>query len=235
MALVYRTTLTDNSNVGFGSSYTFSSVAIGAASANRLVIVGIMAGKPPGLTIGAVTIGGVSATSHGSNAQGASIVAMVSAIVPTGTTANIVIPMAGLAGTSPRAAISVWTFEPTSPTLLDIALARQRGGTAAVAADVSIVPGGACVGFGLSEDSSATLSLAWTGSDTFTKHGDTVVETTWTVCGFSFVATQTSTTDDATLTSSASASKTIVVASWAAEANDNPVRKMASYRRRRAA
>jgi hypothetical protein len=95
-------TFTANPSEGYtgGASektqFTFSNVAIGSATSDRAVIVtiGVAAGTASGVTFGAMTIGGVTATKHGSTADGftgAPGMAVYSASVPSGTTATIVI------------------------------------------------------------------------------------------------------------------------------------------------
>lgn len=87
-------------NEADGASYTFSSVSIGTEAADRKVIVGIVcdavynASYP---SISSCTIGGVTATQvRVASAQSASngpqsVIVVVEAVVPTGTTASIVV------------------------------------------------------------------------------------------------------------------------------------------------
>lgn len=71
-----------------GAVYTATSVSIGTAGTNRRVIVAYAGGGIRNLS--SATIGGVSATVHGSDTSGNGVAAFFSAIVPTGTTGNIV-------------------------------------------------------------------------------------------------------------------------------------------------
>jgi len=102
VALVVEATFTANPSFGYSSGadertqFTFSNAAIGTATDDRVVIVtiGVAAGTAAGVTFGAMTIGGVTATKHGSTADGHSGsagVAVYSASVSSGTTATIVI------------------------------------------------------------------------------------------------------------------------------------------------
>lgn len=76
--------------------YTFSSVTFGAAASDRLLIMALGGGSSSnGVTLGSVTIGGVSATIHaqanntGNTRNGHA--AVVSALVPSGTSGDIVV------------------------------------------------------------------------------------------------------------------------------------------------
>lgn len=71
-----------------GATYTANSVSIGTADTNRRVIVAYAGGGIRDLS--SATIGGISATVHGTDTSGNGVAAFFSAIVPTGTTANIV-------------------------------------------------------------------------------------------------------------------------------------------------
>jgi hypothetical protein len=85
--------------------YTFSSVAFGAAAADRLLIMAVAGGSTAtSVTLGSVTIGGITATIHaqannsGNTRNGHA--AVVSATVPTGTSGTIVVTwsVAGVGG-----------------------------------------------------------------------------------------------------------------------------------------
>ena len=74
------------------ATYTFTSQGIGAADATRRVIVGIGVGlNTGGATVNSVTIGGVAATVHAAAGANQHSTAFASLLVPTGTTATIVI------------------------------------------------------------------------------------------------------------------------------------------------
>jgi hypothetical protein len=99
--LTYRTNASDDVN---RTTYTFAAQPVGGAAADRHVIAGVLAATND---IVSVTIGGVSALLLGP-AEGTSNlnVALAIANVPTGTTADVVV---GLAGESVACAIGVWT------------------------------------------------------------------------------------------------------------------------------
>lgn len=78
--------------VGFITTATYTSVAIGTASAGREVVVGIGAYLGGGSgTISAVTVGGVSLTERKNNGSTANPSGIWSGNVPTGTTATVVV------------------------------------------------------------------------------------------------------------------------------------------------
>ncbi len=104
------------------STYTFAAQPIGAAAADRRVIVAV------GLrttTLDSVTIGGIAATQDSSFTALGNIAAIWSAVVPTGTTADVVIATSGTQPT--RCGIGVWTTngDPTGSS------AGYAGGSAA--------------------------------------------------------------------------------------------------------
>lgn len=112
--------------IASGSTYTYSSHAIGVAAANRLVIVGAHSLQSAGSrTISSVTIGGISATVVSgttfttTTASGDYDSAFYAASVPTGTTATIVVTMsASVAGGG--GGVSVWAaYDLTSSTAVD--------------------------------------------------------------------------------------------------------------------
>ncbi len=90
-------------DTGNASSYSLASVAIGTAAADRIVfaLVTWASDSSTQVTISSATIGGVSATAHAhvttvaSDAIGSAI---ISAAVPTGTTATIAITLSGSGG-----------------------------------------------------------------------------------------------------------------------------------------
>lgn len=82
------------------SSYTFSGLSIGPTGSNRLVVVAVGWTNSTGIarTVSSATIGGVSATIQCQINDAASTapgVAVLSAFVPTGTTATVVVNFSG--------------------------------------------------------------------------------------------------------------------------------------------
>jgi hypothetical protein len=83
-------------NINGLATYTFTGMAIGAASTDRLVVALISGrdGGNTGRTISSVTIGGIAATQarlDTRNNSGSEISGIYVAMIPTGTTANVVV------------------------------------------------------------------------------------------------------------------------------------------------
>jgi hypothetical protein len=90
------------------TTYTFTSRAIGAVDSTRRVVVGVAWGNSIARTLSSATIGGVGATIHvqtgAGNLDGS---ALISAAVPTGTTATIVVT---LTAGALNCGIAVWSL-----------------------------------------------------------------------------------------------------------------------------
>lgn len=89
---------TVNLNAGGATSApSVSSVPIGTAAANRLVVVAvhIFDGNTAGRTVTAATIGGIAATIGPQQAGSTATVVLISAMVPTGTTATVALTLSG--------------------------------------------------------------------------------------------------------------------------------------------
>lgn len=75
------------------NTFTKTGAGIGSASSTRLVIVAIGGPLASGRSISSATIGGVAATIHVDKQGNSSWAAIISAVVPTETTADIVLTM----------------------------------------------------------------------------------------------------------------------------------------------
>lgn len=95
--------------------YSFTGLAIGAAEANRRVVV-IVGNR--GDAIDSATIGGVAATIHGVRASTSALneCAIISAVVPTGTVADVVIT---LVSSAVRCTVGVWAITGGPSTIVD--------------------------------------------------------------------------------------------------------------------
>jgi hypothetical protein len=132
----FVTSVSDTSNA---TTYTFTDASVGAADSTRKVYVTVHWGGAA-VTLSSATIGGVSATIHEQDAQGSSRqCAIISAALPTGTTATVVIT---LTGGSSRCYIGIYR------------VIGQSGGPntnknnnlgASVTADVAALGGGAVI------------------------------------------------------------------------------------------
>jgi hypothetical protein len=99
------------------NTFTFSNVNIGQPVAGRVVAVAVACdnGNLTGGNVSAVTIGGVTALKAVENGNGVVGSSIWYAVVPTGTTANIVVTHTG-ANTSRGCGIGVFAFLPTAST-----------------------------------------------------------------------------------------------------------------------
>lgn len=73
------------------TTYSFTGVNFGAPSTTRLIVICIAGYRDAGGTIVSATIGGVAATIHANTSIGNGSCALISAIVPAGTSGTVVI------------------------------------------------------------------------------------------------------------------------------------------------
>ena len=90
------TYLGSNSSITTATTYTVTAAALGTAAADRSIIVAI-AGANSSRTISSVTVGGVSATINVQYTEAGdnNVVGIATALVPTGTTGDIVVTYSG--------------------------------------------------------------------------------------------------------------------------------------------
>lgn len=91
-----------------GSSFTFTSAAIGTAAANRIVVVVATVPNTNTNAFSSITIGGNAATFLFNGTVGGSRMAIAALLVASGTTATIV---ATFAGSMPRCGLSVYRLD----------------------------------------------------------------------------------------------------------------------------
>lgn len=168
------------------SSYSFTSQPIGTAAAGRRVVVSIGYASASAVTLSSVTIGGVSASIDGDTdaITGNRRAYIVSAVVPTGTTATVAVT---LSGTAARVGIGVWSLSGGSPTGQTATSINSNSGTLTVTTAVNDVV--ICAGY--ASHSSGTVTTTWTDA---TERFDASIETaTNSHTGADVVATTTST------------------------------------------
>lgn len=144
------------------TTYTFAAQNLGTAVAGRLIVVAVHARATgaTALTVSSASIGGVSATiavQLSSTATDTSVNAIVYAVVPTGTTGDIVVT---LSRASNRCMVGAWRLVDlvsTTPTDTDSSSAANPTCSLTVSAGGYAI-GAACVAVG---GGSAT----WTGLD----------------------------------------------------------------------
>jgi hypothetical protein len=139
------------------SSHTYASVSIGTASADRLVVV---AAIDDPRNISGVTIGGNAAAQlRDAQAGGSGNSAdMWGLVVPTGTTATIVVSYSG--GNASRGAIGIWTVTGHDPAQLPYDSAAYTGNGTGGTMQLDVVADGAIIAAGYSVSDPA---FSWTG------------------------------------------------------------------------
>lgn len=150
------------------NAYTFSSHAIGTASADRVVVVMIMGGLvTTAASVSSVTIGGNAATLHGTQIDATPKrpkQAMAGLLVTAGTTADVVV---NWTQTLESCQISVWALTGTGgiflPAVRDVRAVNTGGGTVSTNALI-IPPNGAVIAAAMFIDTTAgTNDITWTG------------------------------------------------------------------------
>lgn len=133
------------------TTYTFAGVAIGPASADRYVVVA--AHTDCGVASPTVvTIGGINATLLEANDG----VGLFMALVPTGTTASIVVTFSASCS---RAAIGVWSVTGLTR-VTPISSSKATGTSAAAATNVAVNHAGAVIA---AATHAGGTGIAWTG------------------------------------------------------------------------
>lgn len=138
---------------------TVSGMSIGAAAANRIVIVGILHNDSRSSGVSNLTVGGITATQRATvtNASG-SILYFWTAAVPSGTTANIVF---SLGGTCDSLGVSIFRATGLSsavPTSTSSSIA-DPGVT-----NISMPIGSFAIGISMSGSASGPPTAAWTNA-----------------------------------------------------------------------
>lgn len=141
------------------SSYTFSSVSLGTADADRHILVATGARASSARTITGVTIAGISATELRDSSADQTNGSLWIAAVPSGTTGNIVLTYSG---TMVRAHIAVFRLVGINPTPVDVD-SHGIAGSSSAARTVTLdsVAGGYAVGAYVASGASTTAS--WSG------------------------------------------------------------------------
>ena len=147
------------------SPHTFTSMSLGAAAADRKILVALGTNRFAA-TISACTIGGVSATLVRAQSQiNGGTVAFFIAAVPTGTTGDIVMTFSSTI--TGGVSVGVWRCTGISAT----ATATDGEGYAAPDAtnftlDVNVLAGGVAVAASVDGNSVGTHTMVWSGGVT---------------------------------------------------------------------
>ena len=207
----YASSASQNATV---NPVTAAAMPIGAPSADRLVVVCIadIRSTAQPRTISSATIGGIAATIHAQigNSSGTTgpVLGIISALVPTGTTADVVITRSGLTQTIVISVYTLTGYVSATPTGTNtVAVASGDPSTT-----INVTGPGVAIGIWCGS-SGTTATTIWTGLST--KDYDAVVaavtNTEASSAHQSGLSTETPRTISATSTMTA---ETIVTASW---------------------
>lgn len=192
--------------------HTFSGFDIGTAAADRVVVAVIGWGFSVGSTISGVTIGGVSASAAGSpaNASSSNRVAIYYAVVPTGTTADVVVDFS--TDITGGGVCKVYYGYPASSTPVDTGNGTAASGGVITLSDLEIGVGGILIA-GRVGTGGDPASFGWTGDDAI----ETDEEGSANLVKYSFahvITTEATSTDDLTCDPSGSSTNGMVAATW---------------------
>ena len=204
------------SSVTNATTYTFSAVDIGAADTNRMVVVAISTSSNASTvrTVSSATIGGVRATVHVQARLAAASfrsVHLISAVVPTGTTGDVVITMSG---TMARMAIAVYRSIPGSTTPVNTASAGAGTSGAVTSRSVNLnVSNGGFFVLAAAGGSTAGLSASSSGANAPNEDMDTTTSESNGAYG-SYSASTTETATPTLTVNCSSGTLVIAAASW---------------------
>lgn len=191
------------------TTYTFAGHALGTEAAGRLIPVVVYSSGAGGtaVTISTMTIGGVSAAPAVASNDTATVDAHIwYAVVPTGTTGDIVITFSAARARCAIDAFQAHNVQSATPTDTGSASAADP-----ISDDLNISAGGVAVGGALTF---TTTTVTWTAG--LTERSDFQLESAQTQSSASdaFADAQTGLTIEADFASGAGASKHLVLASW---------------------
>jgi hypothetical protein len=183
------------------TNYTFTAFALGAAAANRYILVGVTWDSITATTP-TMTIDGVTATNLGVVNVNPENIAFYIANVPTHTTGDIVVT--GATGAT-ECFIMVWRLTGLlSTTPVDFVSGSQSTTPSAALPlnDIATTAGGAAMVIGYNSGTvMGGVTGTWTGSDTVTEREDTGMESTSRRLGvYDFPTAATVGTNDFTIT-----------------------------------
>lgn len=196
------------------SAYTFSTVGIGTAAADRVTVLGVIPSANGGRTITGVTIDGLamtqSAQSAGTN-QGQTC-GIFHRLHATGTTADFVVT---LNSGCTSCAIAVWSIYSVTVAPVDSGSDIATAGTSLLVPNLAIENGGMVCGVAFKRTGGA-FGGGWTGPDGLFASQAMTGDSGFQGMGYYIETSQTTTTDDLTLSWTGSVNACTAVASWGA-------------------
>lgn len=151
-----------NSNL---QTFTFSSVPFGTATADRLIVACFSGYRNTASSMSTCTIGGVSATIHVQQINPYSMAYVCSAIVPAGTSGDIVAYFPSYLAASELAVYSIKDYTSATPYINEYSYLSGSTPTITISPDAnSIVIGNAAMTNG--------VSTTWSGTAGLTEYSD---------------------------------------------------------------
>lgn len=145
------TYITTTLNTSASTSHSFTGVSLGTPSADRYVVVGTCGTSAANYTLSSASIGGVSATVHLTG----SMAGFFGALVPTGSTGNIVFTTSASTGVG----IVVYVLnalQSTTPTGTNSAIGTSSPQTI----NVTSAANGVAIGYGCARVASLTMAFS---------------------------------------------------------------------------
>jgi hypothetical protein len=189
------------------TTYTFTTRAIGTAAANRVVVVSVSTERNTGTrtTVSSMTIGGISATLAVALSSVDEEMELWEAVVPTGTTATIVVT---LAAASVFCACGIWAVYGSGTTAYNTA---SHTGTLSLSASLNVPAGGVAIGA-----SAVNTGATWTWGG-ITENFDATHRSgnrNYSGASLAFAVAQTGLSITATASGGTTSTARLVVASW---------------------
>lgn len=149
----------NTSSTSASTTYNFASQSLGAAAADRYIVVGTTSQSGTNIAVSSLSVGGISATPLLSIVQINNTIELWIAAVPTGTSATVSVTWAS---TRSRCAIVVWRLVGlVSPTAYDTAQEFSFGASAGDGA-LDIPAGGVALGMA-SDSGTGGRNWTWAG------------------------------------------------------------------------
>lgn len=147
-----------NDNSAANATRTLSGVTLGTATTDRLIVCVLTSFKSAVVTISSATINGVSATVNMSTTSAPQLY-IISAVVPSGTSGNIVINFSTTQNLTMAGVYSIKNYQSTTPVITDTIL------NTSVAPSDTFSPGvsTAVIAHAVSYNSGSSASWSWSG------------------------------------------------------------------------
>ena len=161
-SIAYTHTAVDTTNKSGGGTYTFTSVAIGTAATDRLVVVGAMTGAGDVQTITGITIGGNAATIVKNQTGGDNAEASIGTYnLASGTTTTVVVTFAD---NPSGCGIGVWAIYDANHTVSDTGGAAD---SSTLSDSLTVPAGGVVIAVVAQGGNPATVTWTDPGTENF--------------------------------------------------------------------